>query len=218
MPGLRVKEWLTSSSQQQKDSGDFTGQEEASQSGTVNNTEDDTASPAVEDGSSQEEDNVVPQKKQKCSSGKDPPSASRNCAKPANNHAAKRASLEPTKPQQKAFYIVRKESAENNKKEEKLPDPTDLFFQSIAATIKRFTPYHQSLCKSRVFAVVSEIEMKEILEKDPSAASRLKTPEYAAGDSTAESPPQAPEVDSFPTITVDHSEEPLEFKFHYEEV
>lgn len=214
--GLKVKEWLASpSSQHQKDLGDFTGQEEASRKGTVSNMEDDKASAAVEDGYSQEEDNVVPQKKQKCSNGKDPPSVSKNCAKQDNRRVAKKPSLEPTKPPQKAFYIVRKEPLESNKKEEKSPDPTDLFFQSIAATIKRFTPYHQSLCKSKVFAVVSEIEMKEILEQDPSAASVLATPDYTAGDSTLQN---SQAMDSSPSLTADHSEEALEFKFQYEEL
>jgi len=41
-------------------------------------------------------------------------------------------------------------------------DPTDAFFQSIAATVKTFSPYHQNICKSRIFTIVSEVEITEI--------------------------------------------------------
>jgi hypothetical protein len=43
-------------------------------------------------------------------------------------------------------------------------DPIDMFFKSIAATVKMFSPYHQNICKSRIFAIVSEVEMTEILK------------------------------------------------------
>jgi hypothetical protein len=44
-------------------------------------------------------------------------------------------------------------------------DPIDAFFKSIAATVKTFSPYHQNICKSRIFVIVSEVEMTKILEK-----------------------------------------------------
>jgi hypothetical protein len=40
----------------------------------------------------------------------------------------------------------------------------DAFFKSIAATVKTFYPYHQNICKSRIFEIVSEVEMTEILQ------------------------------------------------------
>jgi hypothetical protein len=42
--------------------------------------------------------------------------------------------------------------------------PIDAFFKSIAATVKTFSPYHQNICKSRIFEIVSEVEMTEILQ------------------------------------------------------
>jgi hypothetical protein len=44
-------------------------------------------------------------------------------------------------------------------------DPTDAFFKSVAATVKTFSPYHRNTCKSRIFAIVSEVEMTEILQE-----------------------------------------------------
>jgi hypothetical protein len=36
-------------------------------------------------------------------------------------------------------------------------DPTDTFFKSIAATVKTFSPYHQNICKSKIFAIVRRV-------------------------------------------------------------
>jgi hypothetical protein len=43
-------------------------------------------------------------------------------------------------------------------------DPTDAFFKSLA-TVKTFSPYHQNICKSRIFAIVSEVETTEIVQQ-----------------------------------------------------
>jgi hypothetical protein len=50
-------------------------------------------------------------------------------------------------------------------------DPTDTFFKGIAATVKTFSPYHQNLCKSTTFTIVSEVEMTEILQQTKSKLS-----------------------------------------------
>ena len=47
-------------------------------------------------------------------------------------------------------------------------DPIDAFFKRIAATVKTFSPYHQNICKSRMFVIVSEVEMTEILQETKS--------------------------------------------------
>ena len=55
--------------------------------------------------------------------------------------------------------------------------PIDAFFKSIAATVKTFSPYHQNICKSRIFAIVSEVELTEILKETKSTHSS----EYSSG-------------------------------------
>jgi hypothetical protein len=50
-------------------------------------------------------------------------------------------------------------------------DPTDAFLKTIAATVKTFSPYHQNICKSRIFAIVSEVEITEILQENKSTHS-----------------------------------------------
>jgi hypothetical protein len=48
----------------------------------------------------------------------------------------------------------------DNKRQEQPPvNPIDAFFKSIAATIIMFSPYHQIICRSRIFAIVSEVEI-----------------------------------------------------------
>jgi hypothetical protein len=47
-------------------------------------------------------------------------------------------------------------------------NPIDAFFKSIAATVRTFSPYHQNICKSRIFAIVPEVEMTEILQETKS--------------------------------------------------
>jgi hypothetical protein len=57
-------------------------------------------------------------------------------------------------------YLV---ESDKERQTEPLVDPIDVFFKIIAATVKTFSPYHQNICKSRIFAIVSEVEMTEIL-------------------------------------------------------
>ena len=63
-------------------------------------------------------------------------------------------------------------------------DPTDTFFKSITATVKTFSPYHQNICKSRIFATVSEVEMTESLQEPTSTYPS----EYSSGS------PDEPEI------------------------
>ena len=53
----------------------------------------------------------------------------------------------------------------------------DAIFKSIAATVKTFSPYHQNICKSRIFAIVSEVDMTDILQETKSTHSS----EYSSG-------------------------------------
>ena len=78
-----------------------------------------------------------------------------------------------------ASAVLMKYLVESDKKRQAEPpvDPNDAFFKSIAATVKTFSPYHQNICKSRIFAIVSEMELTEILQETKSAHSS----EYSSG-------------------------------------
>lgn len=45
-------------------------------------------------------------------------------------------------------------------------DALDLFFGTICATVKQFSKYNQSIAKSRIFSVVSEMEMKQLMDEE----------------------------------------------------
>jgi hypothetical protein len=60
---------------------------------------------------------------------------------------------------------------ENDKERQAEPpvNPIDTFFS--VATVKTFSPYHQNICKSRIFVIVSEVEVTEILQETKSTHS-----------------------------------------------
>ena len=66
-----------------------------------------------------------------------------------------------------ASAVLIKYFVESDKERQAEPpvEPTDPFFKSTAATVKTFSPYHQNICKSRIFAIVSEVETTEILQE-----------------------------------------------------
>ncbi|KAG7310822.1 hypothetical protein JYU34_003647 [Plutella xylostella] len=47
-------------------------------------------------------------------------------------------------------------------------DKVDAFLLSIGATLKTFSPYHLNLAKSKIFAVVQEHELQQIVSKQQS--------------------------------------------------
>ena len=78
-----------------------------------------------------------------------------------------------------ASAVLMKYLVESDKKRQPEPpvDPIDAFFKSIAATVKTFSPYHQNICKSRIFAIISEVELAEILKETKS----MHSSEYSSG-------------------------------------
>ncbi|XP_017755456.1 PREDICTED: uncharacterized protein LOC108547438 [Eufriesea mexicana] len=38
----------------------------------------------------------------------------------------------------------------------------DLFFQSMASTVKKFSPYNQAVAKARIFSIISEVEIQAL--------------------------------------------------------
>lgn len=44
-------------------------------------------------------------------------------------------------------------------------DPVDSFLISIATTLKKFSPYHLNLAKSKIFQIVQEHDLQQIVEK-----------------------------------------------------
>lgn len=54
-------------------------------------------------------------------------------------------------------------------------DPVDSFLLSIGATLKTFSPYHLNVAKSKIFAVVQEHDLQQIVQKKNSELDE-KTP------------------------------------------
>lgn len=54
-------------------------------------------------------------------------------------------------------------------------DPVDAFLLSIGATLKTFSPYHLNVAKSKIFAVVQEHDLQQIVQKDRHEQTDVKT-------------------------------------------
>jgi hypothetical protein len=65
-----------------------------------------------------------------------------------------------------ASAVLMKYLVESDKERQAEPpvDPIEAFFKSIAGTVKMFSHYHQNIFKSRIFEIVSEVEMTEVLQ------------------------------------------------------
>ncbi|CAI6371973.1 unnamed protein product [Macrosiphum euphorbiae] len=58
------------------------------------------------------------------------------------------------------YILANKERAENNSKEK---DDIDAFLTGIAATMRKFDPYHINLAKTKIFTAVQDIDMQQII-------------------------------------------------------
>lgn len=112
----------------------------------------------TEEGEDTDVDYVLPQKRKKRWSEEDQPLIGENYSEQESRNEIKKLVCTPSSDLVKCLV-------ENNIKEENCGESVDLFFQSIAATVKGFTPYYQNLCKSKVLSVVSNLEMAQILGK-----------------------------------------------------
>lgn len=50
-------------------------------------------------------------------------------------------------------------------------DPVDAFLLSIGTTLKTFSPYHLNIAKSKIFSIVQEHELQQIVQKERSGTS-----------------------------------------------
>ncbi|XP_066964457.1 uncharacterized protein [Macrobrachium rosenbergii] len=136
----------------------------------------------VEDHAEEDDMESLQPKKQKCSfGGVDQPSIGEMFSGRVGKRAVKtteRTSSGKSKPPSQTASAVLMKYLLDNDKEKVSVDPTDLFFNTVAATVKKFSPYHQNIIKTKIFSLVSEYEMTQILEQNPHAASATPTPGY----------------------------------------
>lgn len=84
------------------------------------------------------------------------------------------------------FEEVEVPSASLNEKQEfDVADPVDAFLISIGATLKRFSPYHLNLAKSKIFHIVQEHDLQQIVERQPNRSDSItissETPVFYQG-------------------------------------
>lgn len=60
-------------------------------------------------------------------------------------------------------YILQQKGNETKSKEDDINlDMNDTFFSSMSLMVKQFSPYHQHVARSKIFSIVSEIELQHI--------------------------------------------------------
>lgn len=69
---------------------------------------------------------------------------------------------EPASSQLMKYLIEKQQREETGRSAPK--DPTDFFCESIAEKIKRFTPYYRNIAESRIFTLVQELELEQLLQ------------------------------------------------------
>jgi len=88
-----------------------------------------------------------------------------------------RGTKQPRYQPETASAVLMKYLVERKDKQNHLLIPFTHFLKNIAAAVKTFTPYHQNICKSRIFAIVSGVEITEILQETKS----MHSSEYSSG-------------------------------------
>lgn len=64
-----------------------------------------------------------------------------------------------------ASSVLKKYFDEMQKEEDsrvEFKDPTDIFFQSIAAKVRRFSPYYRNIAETRIFNLVQQLELEQL--------------------------------------------------------
>lgn len=64
-------------------------------------------------------------------------------------------------------YLLDKKSIKEQITPSTQPNAIDGFFSSITATVKNFYPYYQNVAKSQIFSIISDLEMKQIMQEQP---------------------------------------------------
>jgi len=86
-------------------------------------------------------------------------------------------------PIESASSILMKYFIKENEKDlkEKSPsaDPVDSFLNGIGVTMKTFTPYYLNLAKSKIFSIVQDIDMQQIMENQKPGTNSYNNPTSA---------------------------------------
>lgn len=80
-----------------------------------------------------------------------------------NKKTSKVRTQEPSASSELMKYLIKKQETEQILSVPKR-DATDIFFESIAAKVKKFTPYHRNIAENRIFDLVQKIELDQILQ------------------------------------------------------
>lgn len=56
-------------------------------------------------------------------------------------------------------------------------DAMDQFFLSMCSTVKQFSPYFQHIAKTKIFHIISELELEQLRQNQPQTQSTISSPD-----------------------------------------
>jgi len=70
-------------------------------------------------------------------------------------------------------YIIEQKNAEQLYPTTSKLDAMDQFFSSMCSTVKQFSPYLQHIAKTKVFQIISELELEQLRQNQPQPQSTI---------------------------------------------
>lgn len=70
-------------------------------------------------------------------------------------------------------YIIEQKNAEQSYPTISKLDAMDQFFSSMCLTVKQFSPYLQHIAKTKVFQIISELELEKLRQNQPQPQSTI---------------------------------------------
>lgn len=101
----------------------------------------------------------------------DPKTTLQSTAQTARFNKRNRRSVPNHQPQPYASNTLMEYILKNNEIPNQDINPIDAFFNGLAATIKKFSPYYQHVAKGKIFAVVQDLEWEQLQSAEPSTSS-----------------------------------------------
>ncbi|XP_011138129.1 probable ATP-dependent helicase PF08_0048 isoform X2 [Harpegnathos saltator] len=83
---------------------------------------------------------------------------------------------ETASPVMMKYMLDKKTAKEQITRPSQQSSAVDTFFASIALTVKSFSPYYQNIAKSQIFSIISNLEMKQIMQEQPVFVPNSPTP------------------------------------------
>ncbi|XP_008187410.1 uncharacterized protein LOC103310547 [Acyrthosiphon pisum] len=94
---------------------------------------------------------------------------------PRQKKCKKTSSLKPPETASSTLmkYIIEQKNSEQSYPTTSKLDAMDQFFLSMCSTVKQFSPYFQHIAKTKIFHIISELELEQLRQNQPQTQSTI---------------------------------------------